>query len=125
VVAHLRVIEPRNKNRSVPHWPANAELRSSEYLTVKEIDRLGKACRDGRYAHRDATLILIAFRHGLRACEICDLETGRVRPLGVPARQAEITRSAVTKSGRYANYKRRFPHSGCVFATERGRTIHA
>jgi hypothetical protein len=28
--------------------------------------KLIKAARNGRYSHRDATLILIAFRHGLR-----------------------------------------------------------
>ena len=33
---------------------------------------------DGRYGHRDATLILIAFRHALRATEICDLEWSQV-----------------------------------------------
>jgi len=32
----------------------------------------------GRYGDRDATLILIAFRHGLRAIEICDLEWAQV-----------------------------------------------
>src|SRR5262249_10806007 len=34
--------------------------------------------KDGRHGHRDATLILIAFRHGLRASEICDLEWSQV-----------------------------------------------
>ena len=29
-----------------------------------EIEKLIKAARDGRYGRRDATLILIAFRHG-------------------------------------------------------------
>jgi integrase len=72
--AHLRLVEPRNENRSVPARPVNAELRAREYLTPKEVDRLIKTARDGRYGHRDATLILIAFRHGLRASEICDLE---------------------------------------------------
>jgi len=27
----------------------------------------------GRYGHRDATMILITYRHGLRASEVCDL----------------------------------------------------
>jgi integrase len=76
--AHLRAIEPRHKNRTVPVRQANAELRQREYLTLKELERLTKACRDGRYGHRDATLILIAFRHGLRASEICDLEWSQV-----------------------------------------------
>jgi integrase len=73
MVAHLKLIEPRNDFRSVPIRAANAELRQREYLTAKEVEKLIKTARDGRYAHRDATLILIAFRHGLRASEICDL----------------------------------------------------
>jgi integrase len=37
-----------------------------------------RAAKNGRWGHRDATLILIAFRHGLRASEICDLEWSQV-----------------------------------------------
>ena len=77
--AHLRLIEPSNKNRSVaPGRVTNAELRSREYLTPAEVEKLAKAARDGRHGHRDATLILIAFRHGLRAVELCDLEWSQV-----------------------------------------------
>jgi Phage integrase family len=76
--AHLKLVEPRHENRSVPVRPANAELRTREYLTPKEVERLTKTARDGRYRHRDATLILLAFRHGLRASEICDLEWSQV-----------------------------------------------
>jgi len=36
------------------------------------------AARSGRYGQRDATLILIAYRHGLRASEIADLEWSQV-----------------------------------------------
>jgi integrase len=45
---------------------------------VAEVERLLKAAQHGRYGHRDATLILVAFRHGLRAAEICDLEWSQV-----------------------------------------------
>src|SRR6516165_10016554 len=85
----LLLITPSNENRSVaadrvvparavPVRPANAELRTREYLTPAEVEKLIKAARDGRYGHRDATLILIAFRHGLRASEICNLEWSQV-----------------------------------------------
>src|SRR5215475_2237123 len=33
---------------------------------------------NSRYGHRDATLILVAFWHGLRAAEVCDLEWSQV-----------------------------------------------
>src|SRR5262245_44373901 len=45
------------------------------YLTQREIERLMDCARKhGRYGHRDATMILVAYRHGLRASEICDLQ---------------------------------------------------
>jgi len=34
---------------------------------------MATARKEGRYGHRDATAILIAFRHGLRVSELCDL----------------------------------------------------
>jgi site-specific recombinase XerD len=44
-----------------------------EYLT--EVEKLMEATRkSSRYGHRDATMILIAYRHGLRASEVCDLQ---------------------------------------------------
>ena len=59
--AQLRLIKPRHKNRSVRARPPNAALRTREYLTPAEIEKLIKEARRGRYGHRDATLILIAF----------------------------------------------------------------
>jgi len=45
------------------------------YLTEREIERLMNCARKyGRYGHRDATMILVAYRHGLRASEVCDLQ---------------------------------------------------
>jgi integrase len=32
-----------------------------------------KATKDNRYGHRDATMILVAYRHGLRVSELVDL----------------------------------------------------
>lgn len=46
----------------------NATLRSREHLT--EVKTLLKAARQNRHGHRDATLILMAHRHGLRAAEL-------------------------------------------------------
>jgi integrase len=79
MAVQLSLVEPGNENRSVPTRPANAELRPREYLTAAEVEKLmATARRDGRYGHRDATLILIAYRHGLRAIEIADLEWSQV-----------------------------------------------
>jgi type 1 fimbriae regulatory protein FimB/type 1 fimbriae regulatory protein FimE len=78
MTAHATLVRPSHVFRSVPTRPPNATLRSREYLTPAEVEKLIKEARQGRYGHRDATLILIAFRHGLRASEICDLEWSQV-----------------------------------------------
>ena len=45
------------------------------YLTERQIERLMDCARKhGRYGQRDATMILVAYRHGLRASEVCDLQ---------------------------------------------------
>jgi integrase len=44
--------------------------RPREYLTEREIEKLMDAARGNRWGHRDATAILIAYRHGLRASEL-------------------------------------------------------
>jgi site-specific recombinase XerD len=55
--------------------PASSTLMVSvrKYLTEVEVDRLMIAARRNRHGHRDATMVLIAYRHGLRAGELCDL----------------------------------------------------
>jgi len=53
--------------------------RTRRYLTGREVEKLIEASRKhGRYGHRDATMILIAYRHGLRASELCDLQWHQV-----------------------------------------------
>src|SRR5260370_5301064 len=53
--------------------------RTREYLTGSEVEALMAAARkSSRYGHRDATIILIAYRHGLRASEVCDLQCHQV-----------------------------------------------
>jgi site-specific recombinase XerD len=48
--------------------------RTREYLTEKEVERLIEAARKrGRNGPRDAAAILLAYRHGFRAAELCQL----------------------------------------------------
>ena len=64
--------------RSAP-TTVNSSVRTREYLTTAEIERLMAAARkSSRYGHRDATMILIGYRHGLRASELCDLQWSQV-----------------------------------------------
>ena len=70
----LRLIAPTEVNRTVvPTRRPNAELRTREHLTPGEVQALIEAAKANRYGHRDATMILLAYRHGFRAAELCDL----------------------------------------------------
>jgi type 1 fimbriae regulatory protein FimE len=65
--------------RKVPGRPRNVDVRSREYLTLDEIQALMKAAGNiGRHQHRDRTLVLIMFRHGLRVSEVVDLRWDQV-----------------------------------------------
>jgi type 1 fimbriae regulatory protein FimB/type 1 fimbriae regulatory protein FimE len=57
----------------------NADRRSREHLTPAEIDRLIAAARRlGRHGDRDAAMILLAYRHGLRVSEMVGLRREQV-----------------------------------------------
>ena len=66
---------PAIEKRTVgmPRRKKNADLRTREYLTNDEVHRLIEAAKANRYGHRDATMILVAYRHGLRVSELTDL----------------------------------------------------
>jgi integrase len=59
----------------------NAAVRKREHLTEAEIDRLRKHA-----SHRDATMILLAFRHGLRVSELVSLEWRHITDLKLQSR---------------------------------------
>ena len=75
--AHLKLVTPTTVKRTVPpkRLP-NGKLRTREYLT--EVERLTAAAKANRYGHRDATMMLVAYRHGLRASELVDLRWEQV-----------------------------------------------
>src|SRR5215813_4874142 len=76
---HLKLVSPRTVNGTVPpRRRKNADLRTREYLTETEVERLMKSAKVNRYGLRDATMILMAFRHGLRAAELVDLRWEQV-----------------------------------------------
>jgi type 1 fimbriae regulatory protein FimB/type 1 fimbriae regulatory protein FimE len=76
---HLRLVSPSIVNRTVrPKRLPNGDLRTREYLTEAEVERLMEAAKDNRYGHRDATTILVAYRHGLRAAELVDLRWDQI-----------------------------------------------
>jgi len=63
-----------------PRWAPYKERRDREYLTPKEVERLIAAAKapGRRYRLRDATMILVAFRHGLRVSELCTLRWDQI-----------------------------------------------
>jgi integrase len=77
--SHLQLVTPSTEIRTVrPTRRPNTDLRTREYLTEAEVERLLKATKGNRWAHRDATMILLAYRHGLRASELTDLRWDQV-----------------------------------------------
>src|SRR5215469_14329361 len=64
---------------SPPLRRRNSEVRPREYLTPAEVETLCKTARGrGRYGHRDSTMILIAYRHGLRVSGLVALRWDQV-----------------------------------------------
>lgn len=111
-----------------PKRVKNIERRTREHLEPSEIDALMKAAgRIGRHGHRDATIILTMYRHGLRVGELVslqwsqvNLEKGRLHvnrlkdgePSAHPLRGPEIRA--------LRRLQRDYPMTPYVFVTERG-----
>lgn len=125
---------PTPVNEKVPpRRIPNAAVRSREYLTGDEVDQLTTAARKvGRHRHRDATLILIAYRHALRVSELIalrwdqvDLKQGLLHvsrlkngtPSVHPIRGPEIRA--------LRRLEREYGNSPYLFVTERGGPLTA
>ena len=112
---------------TVPQKPRNLDRRPREYLTAKEVNLLtGSARERGRYGHRDATMILVAYRHGLRVSELCalrwdqvDLERGLLHVRRVKNGTASVHPMGGTEIRALRRLKREQPESRYVFANER------
>jgi integrase len=127
----LRLVSPATENRPVaPTTPLrrpNSELRTREHLTPAEVDSLIKAAKRNRWGHRDATMILMAYRHGLRPGELVDLRWDQVDfshsvlhvrrvKRGTPAThplQGDTMRAL-------RKLRKEAPHAKWVFLSERG-----
>jgi integrase len=86
----LRIAAPATEKRTVlpagskalatimPTRQPNATYRTREHLTAAEIGKLLKVASRNRWGHRDATMILVAYRHGLRVSELVDLRWDQI-----------------------------------------------
>jgi integrase len=117
--------------KSPPRKPKNVDVRPREYLSEEEVHRLIQAAKGGgRYGHRDAALILLTYRHGLRVSEVIalqwavvDLKQGRLHvhrlkdglPAVHPLRGPEIRA--------LRRLERESPRSPYVFVSERGSPL--
>ena len=125
---HLKLVKPAIQKRAVgPLRRPNSEFRSREHLTETEVEKLIEAAKSNRRGHRDATMLLVAYRHGLRASEVTDMRWEQIdwnsatlhvrrvkngKPSTHPIRGDEMR--ALRK------LKREAPKSPFVFVSERG-----
>jgi site-specific recombinase XerD len=74
--SHLRLVGPSTENCTVAaRRPKNAKLRT---LTPDEVERLIEAAKTNRHGHRDALMVLLAYRHGLSERVLQTLDCRRV-----------------------------------------------
>ncbi|HEY9678643.1 MAG TPA: tyrosine-type recombinase/integrase [Drouetiella sp.] len=63
----------------VPKRSKNSDVRSREYLTSSEVEKLIKAAgKNERSGERDALAIRMAYRHGLRVGELVSLQWSQI-----------------------------------------------
>lgn len=116
-----------SKTGKLPKRQKNTDVRSREYLTEDEVESLVKAAREtGRHGHRDSTIILFAYRHGLRVAELVGL---RWEQIDLPQGLLHVNRR---KNGTPSTHpirgpeiralrrlKRDYPDTPYLFVTER------
>ncbi len=124
----LRLVTPTEVNRTVaPVRRPNAELRTREHLTAGEVQALIEAAKGNRHGHRDATMILLAFRHGFRAAELCDLRWDQI-DFGAAVLHVRRVKNGTPSTHpiqgeelrALRRLKRESPSSPFVFVSERG-----
>jgi integrase len=109
------------------------KTRTRKYPTEAEVERLMKAAsKHSRHGHRDATMILIAFRHGLRASELCDLmwhqvelATGRLHVRRVKSGSPSVHPMQGDEIRALRRLQREQEASPHVFTSERGGPLTA
>jgi integrase len=126
-VVVLREVAPK---RQTPLRRPNRDLRTREHLTEREVEKLIEAAKSNRNGHRDATMILIAFRHGLRASELVNLRWDAIdfHAANLHVRRVKNgTPSTHPLTGRelrdLRRHKRESKASSFVFVSERGAPL--
>ena len=72
MAAKTKVIPLASPTQAVPEAPRKTNRSTMAYLSPEEVLAVLKAARER--ATRDWTMVLLAYRHGLRASEVCGLK---------------------------------------------------
>jgi integrase len=94
----LRLVTPATVNRTVTvRRPRNGDVRTREHLTEDEVEKLIEAAKNNRHGHRDALMVLLTYRHGLRAAEVVDLRWEQGATIRARSKRILGTRTSRTR----------------------------
>jgi integrase len=128
----LRLVAPTTAKRTVevPTRLTNGEYRTREYLRPAEVDKLIMAAGKNRWGLRDSTMILLCYRHALRASELVDLEWSQVDfdAANLHVKRAKGSTDAVhpirgDEMRALRKLRKDNPDGRFVFVSERGSTM--
>ncbi len=128
-----RLLKVRESDSSPPKTKTSSnrrtylEVRDREYLFEDEVEAMIKAARKGRWGHRDSTLILIGYRHGLRISELVNLrwqqinlKTGHIHVRRLKGSRPSVHPLSGEEMRALRQLQRDFPDSPYLFVSERG-----
>jgi integrase len=127
-----KVLQPRSRaapySAIPPRRTKNLDRRTREYLTPAEVEKLLQAsAKVGRHGARDRTLILLAYRHGLRVSELVtmrweqiDLKAGVVHVSRLKNGVASTHPIRGPELRALRELRRDYPETPYLFVTERG-----
>lgn len=119
--------------KSKLYRPKNETFRNREHLTPEEMEALIDAAKtQGRYPLRDSTMILLAYRHGLRVTEAVRLQWSDIN-LKAPTiyiKRLKSSQSGVHPLGKdevkaLTKLKNQAESTRWIFENERGGPISA
>jgi len=116
-----------------PKKPTNAARRSREYLTPHEVEHVIAAARKvGRHPRRDAALILLMYRHGLRVAEAVslrweavDLQAGCLHVHRIKHGRSAVHPLRGPELRALRQVHRAYPDTPYLFVSERGGPLTA
>ena len=127
-----KALQPRSREAPYsaipPRRTKNLDRRTREYLTPAEVEKLLQASsKVGRHGARDRTLILLAYRHGLRVSELVtmrweqiDLKAGLVHVARLKNGVASTHPIRGPELRALRELRRDYPETPYLFVTERG-----